>query len=35
VLDADGAALRAEFGAPAADGVPQPGGDDVEDGHAT
>jgi crotonobetainyl-CoA:carnitine CoA-transferase CaiB-like acyl-CoA transferase len=35
VLDADGAALRAEFGAPAASGVPQPAGEDVEDGHAT
>jgi crotonobetainyl-CoA:carnitine CoA-transferase CaiB-like acyl-CoA transferase len=35
VLDGDGAALRAEFGAPAADGVPQPAEDDVEDGHAT
>jgi hypothetical protein len=35
VLDEDGAALRAEFAAPAADGVPQPAGDDVEDGHPT
>jgi crotonobetainyl-CoA:carnitine CoA-transferase CaiB-like acyl-CoA transferase len=35
VLDGDGAALRAEFAAPAPDGVPQERGDDVEDGHAT
>jgi crotonobetainyl-CoA:carnitine CoA-transferase CaiB-like acyl-CoA transferase len=35
VLDGDGAALRAEFTDPPADGVPQPAGDDVEDGHAT